>query len=122
MTVRLIPRSDPETARRRALLLGVVTDYGKVVYEQDGLVLCADEPIECKQGKIVIIPIPHTIKVAKGVLLLSIPYETMECLEAVTAPTTLSVGQYDSLSIRVKAKKDCTITKLLKLHILELSV
>lgn len=121
MTVRLIPQTDAQNGHRRALLLGVMADYGKVEYERDGLVLCLDEPIECKQGKIVNIPLPHTVKVLKGVLLVSVPYETMKDIEVITYPPTLSVGQYDDINIRIKTKKDCTITRLLKLHLLELA-
>lgn len=122
MSVRKIIQLDEENGRRTCALRGLRADYGKVIFEQDGMTLELDEPMDIVAGKTYTVQLPHTVKVEKGVILSTIPKDLLPLITSAFMPPTLSVGIYDDIHVTFKAKESGTIKKVLKLHMLELSV
>jgi len=122
MTVRKIFLTDEENGRRACALRGLRADFGPISFEQDGMVLELDAPMEITAGKVYNIQLPHTVKVDKGVLLSTVPKELLPLITNAFIPPTLSVGTHDNIHVTFKAKESGTIKKVLKLHMLELSV
>lgn len=122
MTVRKIFLTGVEDGKRACALRGLRADFGTVSFAQDGMILELDEPMEVVAGKSYTVQLPHTVKVDKGVMLCSIPNETLSLISSAFIPPTLSVGTYDDIHVSIKVKNSGTVKKLLKLHMLELSV
>jgi hypothetical protein len=122
MSVRKFLARNEVEGRSRLRLLGVSADFGKLSFEPDGVNLELDEPMDIEKGKTYTVAIPHTVKVDKGVLLATIPTELRPLITNVFMCPTFSLGIHDDITVTFKAKESATISKVLKLHVLELNV